>query len=87
MLADIPTGQEQGIDVAFAQFRGYIAPGGINEEARQYWTEAGQEFEQSEAFADYIESNFMQAAPLYGDEFTAYLDEYNENLKLGLGVE
>jgi putative tricarboxylic transport membrane protein len=87
LLADIPTGQEQGIDVAFAQFRGYIAPGGIDEEAKQYWIEAGQEFEQTEAFTEYIESNYMQAAPLYGDEFTAYLDEYNENLKNGLGIE
>ncbi|WP_309080678.1 tripartite tricarboxylate transporter substrate binding protein [Zhihengliuella sp.] len=87
LLADIPTGQEQGIDVAFAQFRGYIAPGGIDDEAKEYWVEAGREFADSEAFTEYIEANYMQAAPLYGDEFTAYLDEYNENLKKGLGIE
>ena len=32
-LKDIPTAKEQGIDVAFAQFRGVLAPGGITRRA------------------------------------------------------
>lgn len=80
-LADIPTAKEQGVDVAFAQFRGFIAPGGISDEARQYWIDAAEEFEQTDAYRDYIEQNVMQANAVYGDDFVAYLDGNNADLE------
>jgi putative tricarboxylic transport membrane protein len=80
-LADIPTAKEQGIDVAFAQFRGFIAPGGISAEATEFWIAAAKEFEQSDAYAEYIESNLMQANAAYGDDFLTYLEGNNEDLK------
>lgn len=80
-LADIPTAKEQGVDVAFAQFRGFIAPGGISDEARQYWIDAAEEFEQTAAYRDYIEQNVMQANAVYGDDFVAYLDGNNADLE------
>jgi putative tricarboxylic transport membrane protein len=72
-LKDIPTAAEQGIDVSFAQFRGFIAPGGISEESKQFWIDAAKEYEQSAEYTEYIESNYMQANPQYGDEFVEYL--------------
>lgn len=72
-LSDIPTAKEQGIDVAFAQYRGFIAPGGITEDQTQYWIEAGQAYEESDAYTEYIESNYLQANAVYGDEFSEYL--------------
>ena len=72
-LSDIPTAKEQGIDVAFAQYRGFIAPGGITEDQTQYWIEAGQAYEKSDAYSEYIESNYLQANAVYGDEFSEYL--------------
>lgn len=84
-LADIETAAEQGIDVAFAQFRGFIAPGGISEEAKQYWIDAAKEFEKSEAYTTYIEENLMQANASYGDDFTAYLEGNNADLTAVLG--
>lgn len=84
-LAEIPTAIEQGIDVAFAQFRGVIAAGGISDEHKNFWIETGKAWEQEESYMDYIDSNYMQAEALYGDEFKTYLDEYNENLKIALG--
>jgi putative tricarboxylic transport membrane protein len=80
-LADIPTAKEQGIDVAFAQYRGFIAPGGISDEARDYWIDAAKEFEKSDAYSDYIEKNVMQANAVYGDDFASYLEGNNEDLK------
>jgi putative tricarboxylic transport membrane protein len=85
-LADIPTGQEQGIDVAFAQFRGVIAPGGISDEAKAYWIKAAQAYAETEEFQAYIDENYMQAAPMYGDEFGTYMAEYDANLRKGLGL-
>jgi putative tricarboxylic transport membrane protein len=72
-LKDIPTAMEQGIDVSFAQFRGFIAPGNIGEESTQYWIDAAKEYEQSAEYTEYIESNYMQANAQYGDEFAEYL--------------
>lgn len=80
-LADIPTASEQGIDVAFAQYRGFIAPGGIDEEARQFWIDSAEEFAASDAYTEYIESNLMQPNAEYGDDFVAYLEGNNADLE------
>ncbi len=78
LLADVETAADQGIDVAVAQFRGVLAPGGITEEERDYWIEVGQEFEESEAYTEYIEANMLQPNTAYGDDFTAVLAENHE---------
>ncbi|GAA3288126.1 tripartite tricarboxylate transporter substrate binding protein [Nesterenkonia halobia] len=84
-LADIPTGKEQGIDVTFAQWRGFIAPGGISESARQYWIDAAKQYAKSPAYDEYIESNMLQPQSLFGDEFASYLDDYNDDVESVLG--
>lgn len=84
-LADVPTAVEQGIDVAFAQFRGFIAPGGISEEARQYWIDAAEEFADSDAYTAYIEDNLMQPNAVFGDEFVAYLEQNSTELEAVVG--
>ncbi|WGW12550.1 tripartite tricarboxylate transporter substrate binding protein [Saxibacter everestensis] len=84
-LKDIPTAKEQGIDVSFAQFRGVIAPGGISDEAKQYWIDAAKKFADSDAYTKYIEDNMMQPNVSYGDDFAAYLKSNNEDLKTVLG--
>lgn len=83
-LADIPTAIEQGIDVAFAQYRGFIAPGGISDEARQYWIDAAMEFADSEEYTAYIEENLMQANAIYGDEFANYLAQNSADLEAAI---
>ncbi len=84
-LKDIPTAKEQGIDVAFAQFRGVIAPGDIPDEAKQYWIEQSQKFAESEAYTKYIEDNMMQPNVAYGDDFTTYLGENDQELREAIG--
>lgn len=84
-LGDIPTAIEQGIDVSFAQFRGFIAPGGISDEAREFWIDAAKQFAESEAYTAYIEENLMQANASYGDDFVTYLEGNNADLKAVLG--
>ncbi|GAB2467627.1 putative tricarboxylic transport membrane protein [Conyzicola lurida] len=72
-LADIPTAIEQGIDVSFAQFRGFIAPGEISDDAKEYWIAAGEAFAETEAYDTYIADNLLQPNAVYGDEFVEYL--------------
>jgi putative tricarboxylic transport membrane protein len=84
-LADIQTAKEQGIDVAFAQFRGVLAPGGIDEAARQFWIETMQAAVETDEYQKYIEENYLQANTAAGDEFVEYLEGNNELLKQVLG--
>lgn len=79
-LKDVPTAKEQGIDVAFAQFRSVIAPGGISEEARTYWIDAARKYEQTPGYRAYIDENLMQPNVSYGDDFRAFLDDSNATL-------
>ncbi|GAA4881846.1 tripartite tricarboxylate transporter substrate binding protein [Saccharopolyspora cebuensis] len=72
-LAHIPTAAEQGVPVSFAQFRGVIAPGGLDPRARQYWIDLARRYAASPAYTDYVESEYLQPVTAFGDEFTAYL--------------
>ena len=80
-LADIETAKEQGIDVAFAQFRGVLAPGGLDEAERQFWIETMEAAVETEEYQKYIEENYLQANTAAGDEFVEYLEGNNELLQ------
>ncbi len=80
LLADIPTATEQGVNVSFAQFRGWIAAPGISQEAIDYWIEVGEQYAASEGYTQYLEDNVMQANVLYGDDFVAYLAQQEADL-------
>lgn len=80
-LKDIPTAKEQGIDVAFAQFRGVLAPGNISEEAKQYWVDVMKDAVKTKEYDKWIESGLLQPNTMAGDEFTAYLEDSNSKLE------
>jgi putative tricarboxylic transport membrane protein len=80
LLADIPTATEQGVNVSFAQFRGWIAAPGISQEAIDYWVEIGKQYAESAGYAQYLEDNVMQANLLLGAEFEAYLAKQAKDL-------
>jgi putative tricarboxylic transport membrane protein len=80
-LADIETAKEQGIDVAFAQFRGVIAPGGISDDAREYWIETMEAAVETDEYDKYIADNYLQPNTAAGDDFVTYLEGNNELLQ------
>jgi putative tricarboxylic transport membrane protein len=84
-LKDIPTAAEQGIEVSFAQFRGVLAPGGISDEARDYWVEQMEAAVETDEYKTYVEDNFLQPNTAAGDDFTAYLEENNAKLEEVIG--
>lgn len=83
-VADIETAEEQGIPVSYAQFRGIIAPGGISDEAREYWIGIMEDVTETQIYQDYISSNYLQPITASGEEFTAYLEENSEDLRAAL---
>ena len=84
-LQDVETAKEQGIDVAFAQFRGILAPGGITDAQREYWINTMQEVEESPEYQAYIEDNYLQPVTAYGDEFVEYLEGNQQLLEQAVG--
>ena len=85
LLADIPTGSEEGVEVTFAQWRGFIAPGGIDDAAKEYWIAKAKEYERSDAYKEFIESNMLQPVTAYGDDFVEYLHQYAADVESVLG--
>jgi putative tricarboxylic transport membrane protein len=83
-LADIPTAKEQGIDVAFAQYRGLIAPGGLSDAEQQGWVEAAQKFAESPDYTTYVNDNYLQPVTAFGDDFGDYLAENSKVLAAAL---
>jgi putative tricarboxylic transport membrane protein len=84
-LKDVPTAEEQGIPVSFAQFRGVIAPGGITDEQRDYWIETMEAAMETPEYEAYIEDNYLQPTSNTGDDFVAYLEENQAKLEQAVG--
>lgn len=78
ILADVETAREQGIDASVVLWRGVLAAGDISDEARDYWIEQMQAAMETDAYADYIQSDLLIETSLFGDDFAAYLDEYDD---------
>lgn len=81
VLADVQTALEQGIDATMVLWRGVLAPADIPDEARDFWIEQLREAFETEAFQDYLASDMLLSTQLYGDDFAAYLDEYDETIE------
>lgn len=84
-LQDVETAKEQGIDVAFAQFRGILAPGGITDAQRDYWIGVMEEVVQTPEYETYIEDNYLQSVTAAGEDFNAYLEENKRQLEQAVG--
>ncbi|NEU31437.1 tripartite tricarboxylate transporter substrate binding protein [bacterium LRH843] len=86
---EIPTFIELGYDVNVSMPRGVILPPDISEEAKEWWIETMKKVSETPEWAEYIESNGLSEHILYGDDFTAYLEETTttfERILTELGV-
>lgn len=82
MLADLPTVQEEmGADIAFTQYRGAFAPGGITDEQRAYWSEVLVAWTETDDYREYIDSNYLIPVKRTGQAFEEYLREYEATLE------
>ncbi|ROR66113.1 putative tricarboxylic transport membrane protein [Agrococcus jenensis] len=74
-LPDVPTIQDEGIDVTVTNWRGVIAPGGISDEERTALIDLVTELHGQDAWAEVLETNGWTDAFMPGDEFDAFLTE------------
>lgn len=74
-FADIPTAREQGIDAIGANWRGFYAPGGMSDEAYDYWVAQIGSLYDSDAWKAVMEANGLAPLDLRGDDFQAFVSE------------
>lgn len=78
--ADIPTLQESGIDVELANWRGFVAPPDISDEAKTCMIQSLEQAVQTPTWQDTLAKYGWNDFFLGGDEFAAYLQSENERV-------
>lgn len=75
-LADVPLASELGADENFATFwRNIFGPPDLSDEQRAYWEGVIQEWTESDAYDEYLASNFLQPALVTGDELIDFMEQ------------
>jgi putative tricarboxylic transport membrane protein len=72
---DTPTIREGGLDVAIANWRGIVAPPGIDDEARDWLVAALSRMRDSEAWQEILRTNEWEDSFLTGDALDRFLTE------------
>lgn len=85
-LADVPTSIEEGIDVAFSQYRGPFAAGDLTDEQRAFWEQAFRDYVESDQYQKYISDAFLIPTTRFGEDFEAFLTDYEADLKTAFEV-
>jgi putative tricarboxylic transport membrane protein len=79
-FSSLATAKEEGIDVSYVQFRGFLAPGGLDERERAYWEATARGITKTPEFQKWLKDNYLQQAELYGAEFGSYLQQLDAAL-------
>lgn len=74
-FADFPTAREQGIDAVGANWRGFYAPGGMSDEAYEYWAKSIADLNASDEWKQVMETNGLAPLALSGAEFQQYVQD------------
>ena len=72
-LSDVPTAQEQGLDVTGANWRGFYGPGDMSDEAYTFWTDAIAETYASDEWKTVMEQNGLAPLDSTGEAFQQFV--------------
>jgi len=72
-FAKFPTAKEQGIDAVGANWRGFYAPGGMSDDAYNFWVDAVATVYASDEWKDIMANNGLMPLDLSGDAFQAFV--------------
>lgn len=78
---DAPTLQEAGIDLTFVNWRGFVAPPGLSEQRQAELAEVFKRLHESSAWQETLKQNGQLDAYLAGDEFAAFLEKEETQVK------
>jgi putative tricarboxylic transport membrane protein len=80
-LPDVPTFQEQDVDVELANWRGIVAPPGLSERDTTAAVELAEKLHDSSEWKAALEKNDWDDQFLAGDEFATFLDEEQKRVQ------
>ena len=72
-FASFPTAKEQGIDAIGANWRGFYAPGGMSDDAYNYWVDAVGKVYDSQEWKDIMAANGLAPLNLRGKDFQEFV--------------
>jgi len=74
-LPDVPTSEEVGIADIPSMPRGLILPPDAPQEAQDWWIATMKDVVKTPEWQEYLDENFLLKDELWGDDFTAYLED------------
>jgi putative tricarboxylic transport membrane protein len=77
---DAKTLKEQGIDLEFTNWRGWIAPGELSEEDKQALVDLATNMHDSQEWKDALATNGWTDAFMVGDEYAAFLKSEDQRV-------
>jgi putative tricarboxylic transport membrane protein len=86
---DAPTLQDEGIDLTFSNWRGIVAPPGLDADQTQAFVDAVTEMHDSDAWKQVLVDQGWTDAFSTGDEFSSFLDDESKRVQdvlSGLGL-
>lgn len=72
---DLPTAKEQGVNVAYVQVRGFVAPQDFPDYAAKFWEDAFAKLVKTEAYKKLMKDNFGVEAYANGAAYKKFLAE------------
>ncbi|MEZ5702846.1 MAG: tripartite tricarboxylate transporter substrate-binding protein [Burkholderiaceae bacterium] len=88
-FAKYPTAKEQGLDVIGANWRGFYAPGKMNDDAYNFWVKSLGAVYDSKEWKDIMANNGMAPLNLRGAAFQKFVKESVDeihDLSLEIGI-
>ncbi len=77
----VKTAKDQGVDVVWEQFRGIIAPPGIQAAEKAYWIKALSDMTKSAEWGKYLDENTLRPLVKTGPDVDKYLEAQSTSLK------
>lgn len=72
-FAEFPTAREQGIEAVGANWRGFYAPGGMSDEAYDFWVNAIKTTYESDEWKQVMANNGLMPLARFGEDFDAFI--------------
>jgi putative tricarboxylic transport membrane protein len=73
LLEGVPTAKEQGYDTEWIVFRGFYGPGGMSDEAYNYWVNALGQMADSPEWEAQLQQGGVEKIVQLGPEFDAFV--------------
>ena len=74
-FSGFPTAKEQGIDAVGANWRGFYTPGGMSDDAYNFWVDSVKKVYDSQEWKGVMAQNGLMPLDLQGDAFTAFVKQ------------